>query len=103
MDGTPTTTFDAACSVVRTQIKDIGTYVLNLKSSIGASLTPLGSVQDTGEMIANVTLAYRHLEDAAMRMGKAIQAYEGGKSIYDSNDAKRAAGVQTSTTGQAQA
>ncbi|MCJ7483906.1 MAG: hypothetical protein MUO31_13185 [Thermodesulfovibrionales bacterium] len=35
-----------------------------------------------GEMKANVMLCYRHLEDARMRMGKAIQAYDGGKSIY---------------------
>ena len=35
-----------------------------------------------GEMKANVMLTYRHLEDARMRMGKAIQAYDGGKSVY---------------------
>ncbi len=35
-----------------------------------------------GEMKANVTLAYRHLEDARMRIGKAIQAYDGGQSCY---------------------
>ena len=36
-----------------------------------------------GEMQANLTLAHRHLEDARMRLGKAIQALEGGVSIYD--------------------
>jgi hypothetical protein len=36
------------------------------------------------EMHANVTLAYRHLEDSRMRLGKVIQAAEGGTSIYDS-------------------
>ena len=35
-----------------------------------------------GEMKANIMLTYRHLEDARMRMGKAIQAYDGGKSCY---------------------
>lgn len=34
------------------------------------------------EMHANVTLAYRHLEDATMRLGKAVQAYDGGTSVY---------------------
>ncbi|KKL79552.1 hypothetical protein LCGC14_2013740, partial [marine sediment metagenome] len=34
------------------------------------------------EMKANVMLCYRHLEDARMRMGKAIQAYDGGVSVY---------------------
>ena len=36
-----------------------------------------------GEMIANLMLAFRSLEDARMRMGKAIQAHEGGESVYD--------------------
>ena len=36
--------------------------------------------QNKGEMIANITLAYRHLEDAAMRFGKAVQAAAGGES-----------------------
>ena len=36
------------------------------------------------EMKANLMLAYRHLEDARMRMGKVLQAMNGGKSIYDS-------------------
>jgi hypothetical protein len=37
------------------------------------------------ETIANVMLAYRHLEDASMRLGKAIQALDGGISVYDKN------------------
>jgi hypothetical protein len=43
-----------------------------------------GTEPDHDEMHANLVLAYRHLEDAAMRLGKAIQAYDGGKSVYDS-------------------
>ncbi len=34
------------------------------------------------EMKANIMLAYRHLEDARMRLGKVVQAYDGGKSVY---------------------
>jgi hypothetical protein len=41
------------------------------------------SKPDYEEMHANITLCYRHLEDAAMRLGKAIQAFDGGVSIYD--------------------
>lgn len=44
------------------------------------AVNPPVTGQNTGEMIANVTLAYRHLEDAAMRFGKAIQAADGGTS-----------------------
>ncbi len=36
--------------------------------------------QDKGEMCANVMLGLRHLEDAAMRFGKGIQASSGGVS-----------------------
>lgn len=35
-----------------------------------------------GEAHANVTLAFRHLEDARMRLGKVIQALDGGTSCY---------------------
>ena len=34
------------------------------------------------EMHANVQLVYRHLEDARMRLGKAIQASDSGVSCY---------------------
>lgn len=34
------------------------------------------------EMHANLALSYRHIEDATMRLGKAIQAYDGGTSVY---------------------
>ena len=44
---------------------------------------PIEKEEDHDEMHANLTLAYRHLEDAAMRIGKAIQAFDGGKSVYE--------------------
>jgi len=40
------------------------------------------------EVIANLKLAFRCLEDARMRYGKAIQAMEGGVSIWDKVDKK---------------
>lgn len=42
-----------------------------------------GGKSAVGEMIANAMLAYRHLEDASMRLGKVLQAYDGGVSVYD--------------------
>jgi hypothetical protein len=36
----------------------------------------------TSPMLANV-MAHRHLEDARMRLGKAVQAFDGCKSVYD--------------------
>ncbi len=34
------------------------------------------------EVYLNVQLAFRHLEDCRMRLGKAIQAFDGGTSVY---------------------
>jgi hypothetical protein len=34
------------------------------------------------ESRANIMLAFRHLEDCRMRLGKAIQAFDGGTSVY---------------------
>ena len=45
----------------------------------GANM-PQGQHQN---MLANITLAFRHLEDARMRIGKVMQAYQGGISILD--------------------
>lgn len=88
--------FPSNCSMLRTRIKEDGYLCIQLKEMAVKMQDPdkLTSKTDKGEMIANVTLAYRHLEDAAMRLGKAIQAYETGNSIYDNNDSLRAAGLE---------
>ncbi len=61
-----------AANAMRADIKQIAAKVLAMKASM-----------DNGEAIANVMLAYRHLEDASMRLGKVIQAVDGGVSVYD--------------------
>ena len=66
-----------AMTSLRKTIEDQKVYVLHNKKYISELVTG-----DKGEMMANITLAYRHLEDAKMRVGKVIQAYE-GKSCYD--------------------
>lgn len=38
---------------------------------------------DIGEILANLTIAYRALEDARMRMWLTLQANDGGVSCYD--------------------
>lgn len=40
-------------------------------------------IEDRWEMMANLMITYRHLEDAAMRIWKVMQAKNGGVSIYD--------------------
>lgn len=63
----------------RGEIGDLATQVVAMKRAD----TGLIPGDDKGEYIANITLAFRHLEDARMRLGKAIQALDGGISIYD--------------------
>jgi len=74
--------FDESGSHLRRGIKEFAKIVLDLKKhKVFQTNGPFPA--DKGEMTANIMLAYRHLEDAAMRLGKAIQAYDGGVSVYD--------------------
>ena len=41
-------------------------------------------------MKANLTLSFRHLEDARMRIGKVLQAHQGGISILDRDKVREA-------------
>ncbi len=66
---------------LRKEIKGLASEVLLLKDESKNIVNH--KVADTGEMIANVMLSYRHLEDAGMRLGKVIQAYDGRVSVYD--------------------
>ena len=66
---------------MRNGIKLAASGVKDLADILGPKDAPLNEEADRGEMIANVKLAYRHLEDAAMRLGKVMQAKNGGESI----------------------
>lgn len=66
---------------LRTGIKNMVAEAVSIKSEIqkdGPDGADVG--QNKGEMLANITIAYRHLEDAAMRFGKVIQSADGGES-----------------------
>ncbi len=69
--------------LVRSQIKTIGSTVLILKKSLIEN--PMEDKELNGEAIANAVLAFRHLEDSAMRLGKVLQALNGGVSQYDNS------------------
>ena len=71
-------TFKELADLIRSHILDLGADTLALKRAY----TP-GPSGDISEAYANIMLAYRHLEDARMRIGKALQASEDGVSIYD--------------------
>ena len=77
--------FKTGCFGMRGDIELVKSKVVNwlshpeLLAEPFDAKTPMNKRQ---EMAANLTLAYRHLEDARMRLGKAVQAYDGGKSCY---------------------
>lgn len=70
-------------NIHRDKIEKEGSEVIKLTKNDFFKQGEADEQHDRGEMIANIKLAYRHLEDARMRLGKVIQAYKGGVSIYD--------------------
>ncbi|GAJ19573.1 unnamed protein product, partial [marine sediment metagenome] len=75
--------FKESCFDLRGNIEGIKLNVQILKAD--SAMRIMGSPDrpiDLPEILANLQLAYRHLEDAHMRLGKAVQAYDGGESCY---------------------
>jgi len=66
----------AQCNNVRAAIKELADHLDRMRT--WGSDVPVAT-----EAKENVTLAYRHLEDASMRLGKVLQALDGGVSVYD--------------------
>lgn len=64
-----------SCEALRREIMSMGEKVL--------ALAPRDARPMWSEAHSNVMLAYRHLEDASMRLGKCIQVLDGGVSVYD--------------------
>ena len=69
--------FKERCFVVREGLKPFEEKIKDLKRNV-----EVPREGDPGEMFADVMLALRHLEDCRMRLGKAIQAYDGVVSVY---------------------
>jgi len=65
------------CNGLRAQIKLVAERIAEIRKEPFAN----------DEAMANMVLCYRHLEDANMRLGKAIQALDGGVSVYDKTTA----------------
>lgn len=68
-----------AMDALRESTKPMVTTLASYKNEV-AAMTDVPEGMDKGEVIANMMLALRHFEDAAMRCGKAIQAASGGES-----------------------
>lgn len=77
-----TNEFDEQAYGHRQQIKVVAESVRDLL--LAANLPGyVSDCHDLPELQDNLKLAYRHLEDARMRLGKAVQARDGGSSVYD--------------------
>lgn len=73
--------FETKLTQYRNAIQNIDKEILELKKH--DIFKKLPKEADQGEMLANIMLTYRHLEDAIMRIGKIFQALDGGKSVYN--------------------
>lgn len=65
---------------VREEIKQLCEWLLDIKDVLKDD--PIYEWEDRSEEMANIMLAYRHLEDARMRCWKVIQALQ-WENIYD--------------------
>jgi len=77
-------TVDFLADELRKKIKELGKEVWELKTFISHIEDPTPS-QNIGEMMANVMLSYRHVEDSSMKLGKVKQHNNTGESPYDKN------------------
>lgn len=78
---TNTFSVEGSVTALRVSLKGLAATLLEMKQMVGN--TDVLESEDRGEVMANLTLSYRHLEDASMRLGKVLQARDGGISIYD--------------------
>lgn len=81
----PQITFEISINNIRKAIKELAKDVLLSKVIIVQ--TPQNDNENREEVVANLMLCYRHLEDASMRLGKVLQARDGGVSVYDKESA----------------
>jgi hypothetical protein len=70
------------CSRIRARVETDKFLVKRLQESIHKVVSPLNEARE--EMYENAVLAYRHLEDARMRIGKVLQ------HLYDRQGDKKA-------------
>ena len=74
--------FKETCFQLRAEMERLKAMLHCLRNDLGSGVFEISIERDKGEMQENLMLAYRHLEDARMRMGKAIQAFD-GKDILE--------------------
>lgn len=80
------------CNSLRTELRSLGNGIKSTKEHADGLIDPVRDNVDKSEVLANLTLAFRHVEDAIMRLGKTIQALDGGVSCYDETAKRPAVG-----------
>jgi hypothetical protein len=75
-------TFEDFLHQYRTQLRVLGTSVHGLLNNEELSNHEDLFKGQTDEIKANLMLAFRHIEDARMRLGKVLQAENGGESCF---------------------
>ena len=80
--------FEVICGLIRKEIGRQGRILWNIKEH-SVFRDPETYSGQHGEMKANIMLAYRHLEDARMRVVKVLQAADDGVSILDKPPIKK--------------
>lgn len=73
------TVFEESVAEIRAALLPIEVLVLSLKRSKFLA-EPNTDQNAINESVANIMLAFRHVEDARMRLGKIFQALSGGIS-----------------------
>lgn len=80
----PEQTIEEVCVENREKLLSLGDDILfnaRMHSVFGEERTQAEPYKQD-DMQENLMLAYRHIEDARMRLGKVMQAHDGGTSVY---------------------
>lgn len=73
--------FEDQVAGLRADIEILGKKVRELVGTRSVAIK--GEKEVRGEVLANLMISFRSLEDARMRLGKVFQAMDGGVSAYD--------------------
>lgn len=71
-----------AANDARVDLKRVAMAVDAMRDTMMDALTTVPAKQ-RGDAAANIVIAFRAIEDASMRLGKVMQALDGGISVYD--------------------
>lgn len=80
MENTNLQTTEEVMKELREELRPYGERIFGMAQVLKNPNLPATAKEDRGEEAANLMLAYRHMEDCVMRLGKVIQAFNGGEN-----------------------